>query len=1689
MSKALFLGISGLLATCAGAAEYVWLEGENPTARNLQVQGTASEKPQFLSGGMWLSVNLEAAQVETQCPPEGILLGYDFEAPKPGHYEVWNRIGFEFARSPFDWRMDQGEWQTIAPKELTTDLMEIGFWCEVAWIKMGEVDLTPGKHTLQIRLLPHPTGENGPPSPPKILYCSDALCLYPGIFRPNGKHPPEADWQTEADRQAAAQVFQVPAEAAAPGERRRVPLNGLWQVCRYDEQEVVDREGPTTTLPDAEEAFWMAIPVPGNKFEVKPELRLCHRLVYRTRVNVPAELAGQSFFLRFPSLNMIASVFVNGQFCGWTKAMFALWECDVTPAVRPGQVNEISVVIKDSYYAFSPQKSGKSCRLFFNTPVSWMGSQNFINQYFDFPIGSAEYAGAAGLLETPSLEVAGPVYTTDVFIKPSVKKRELALEVTVLNPDRGQAAPVTVQIANEVVPATGGPPEKTFAPRTITLPPGQPETLQISEPWTDPQLWWPDEPHLYHLVTQVTLNGQVVDVRRTPFGFREWEWHGRQFRINGVPWQFWADCTLNHGGRDPEAAIAQWRRSGQNMWRFWGRQFGGLDKQQALDLMDAQGIVVRRSGIFDGQGANYLHQLANGTALFDNWIVQLEAQVREERNHPSILLWSIENEITFINSRNLGLSATVEPQIARAARAVMALDPTRPVMVDGGNCLMDHSLPVNGVHYMESYWRDYPDEAYTLAKAYRAHEEAVLPTWGRCPWQLMPDRPIFMGESFYARGSPPSAYAQFGGEGCFEGWGPATRLGVGRLAKMLAEGYRWHGVAAHHFWLGSSETDLHYNSWQPVSVLCREWNWSFGGGTVVPRTLKVFNNTHRGGPVETTWELKVGGKKVASGSRTDRLAPGGTAEFRIAVAVPPVGKRTNGEFVLTCRRDGREVFREVKPVAVIVAGGPKPRLRKDQLVVLDPFGSVKARFAQRRIAFTEVTHGEEIPAGAKVVVIGKDALSPRQATDPRWLALAAAGARLLVLEQTTPLRFLAVPGDPSPTDYVGRVAFAENLDHPAFAGLDQPDFFTWSGDHVVYRNAYRKASRGALSLVQCDEQLGCSALAECPVNDGLMLLCQMVVGEKLATDPVAQRLFDNLVAYCAAYTPVRRKTAVVMDPASPAYKLLVASGLQFDPLSDVLAALSDGTHEILVFEATPENLKKLANHAAQVQAFTARGGWLMACGLTPAGLADFNRLVGVNHLLRPFELERVTFPPVRDPLTAGLTVRDVTLESGEQIFPWAGDKYLVDDEFTYLVDLEDIAPFAEFPGAPAGDSAAAKAAAAGWARNLVNGFTSADAWKLIYYLPTAHPQVTLTLPREEEIDRFSLVLNTHYAIATQVKLYFDADPVPVVLSTQPHGERQDFDLKPRRAKTLRIELAQFDQPGPTTGIDNLWIHVRRSEEWQRKVKPLLNIGGLVKYPMGRGGLILNQLNLRETEAVPENLQKKRTIFSTLLRNLHAVFAGGQVLTTAHLHFQPIPLHEQCNQYLTRDRGWFEGERDLAHLPHGEITLEGVRYVIRDFKTSPVPSCVMLAGPGARGHLPEEVQGLQVGTRADMLFFLHTFNRVADWQPRQPGDPPPVLFRYLVHYADGSTEEIPILYGEGVDHWISSQPMGLKSASVAWAAPFPGETSAEQAVVYQFPWTNPRPKVAIQSLDLAYGPEGNRFGTPVLLAVTAARQAP
>jgi len=125
------------------------------------------------------------------------------------------------------------------------------------------------------------------------------------------------------------------------------PSTSLWGrdeppgVRRWDEFEPADRTHPAPVLPDAAQLFWGAIPVPGDKSKLLPDLTFAHRLIYRTHLTVPVGNQRVTYFLHLPANNLITSVFVNGRFCGGAATMLVPWDCDVTAAAgayaaRPG---------------------------------------------------------------------------------------------------------------------------------------------------------------------------------------------------------------------------------------------------------------------------------------------------------------------------------------------------------------------------------------------------------------------------------------------------------------------------------------------------------------------------------------------------------------------------------------------------------------------------------------------------------------------------------------------------------------------------------------------------------------------------------------------------------------------------------------------------------------------------------------------------------------------------------------------------------------------------------------------------------------------------------------------------------------------------------------------------------------------------------------------------------------------------------------------------------------------------------------------------------------------------------------------------------------------------------------------------------------------------------------------------------
>jgi len=500
--------------------------------------------------------------------------------------------------------------------------------------------------------------------------------------------------------------------------------------------------------------------------------------------------------------------------------------------------------------------------------------------------------------------------------------------------------------------------------------------------------------------------------------------------------------------------------------------------------------------------------------------------------------------------------------------------------------------------------------------------------------------------------------------------------------------------------------------------------------------------------------------------------------------------------------------------------------------------------------------------------------------------LLTAGRTVIVLEQTEPLRGKDLPvagidvaGAPQKRRSVwaefadtggsaGSISFPVAIAHPVLKGLTERDFFTWAGDEENFLLSYATPATGVISIIQAGNALTLTPMMEIPVGQGSLLLSQMTIGRKLGVEPVADRLLHNILCWAAARSRAEPgRTLVLLDGDRKLGEFIGRTNVLSETVDTVQEAL---VGDVAVVRATPRTLDQLASARDEVHRFCRKGGWLMLVGVDQGGLEAFNRLVGFEHRMRTFGREAAGLAQRNDPLLLGLTDRDMRMTSDKVLAHWLRLTWISDRVFTTVVDGAEIAAFG---GAPP---------------NVTNGLTNEDFWRYIEYFSDFDPdgaQFELKFDRPETIAAIRIKPTAApYFFLKDVEFIFDGDAAnPVKFTCQQVEGTQDVEMEPRRAQSITVKLIDH-WPGEssknTVGIDLLEVYRKLPDE--PVIVLLTRPAGLVKYAIGRGGIVLNQLDYGEADIpagtrpkdIPNqiaNVTKKIGIYANLLRNMGSSF--------------------------------------------------------------------------------------------------------------------------------------------------------------------------------------------------------------------------
>ena len=603
---------------------------------------------------------------------------------------------------------------------------------------------------------------------------------------------------------------------------------------------------------------------------------------YATELDVRADWREKTVMLDFEGVYRDAVVLVNGDVAGHEENGYNGFTVVLDPFLRFGERNRITV----------EARAHRDSR--------W-------------------YSGA-GIYRPVHLIVADPVHIALDGIRvttPDIDRERAIVEIatTVENASRHTR---TMRVAWEVIAPGGGIVARADAP--VTVLPGEPATARVRVAVEDPALWHPDAPALHRVRASLADGETSVDADAVSFGIRRLQLDAaRGLRINGDAVLLRGACVHHDNGplgaATPDAAedrrVRLLKEAGFNALRSAHNPMSramleACDRHGMLVMDELADVWTRSKTAFDA-----------APSFPDRWRHDVAAMVAKDLNHPSVVMYSIGNEILELGTPHGGAWSR------RIAAEVRRLDPHRPItngingiianlprmteamaeleaadpntmMANMGEqmALMNASDPVSesieesaaaldvvGFNYADSRYRSdadrYPHRIIVGSETFPAHIDVM--------WSLVEELQHVIGDFTWT------------------GWDYLGEAGIGRVDYTDEPGYESTGTAGPFPFVTAECGDLDITGHRRTVSYYREIVY----GRRTDPFIAVHRPQHHGRPTATTpwsWDDTVA-------SWTWQAAPGSPVTVDVYADADEVELRLDGETVGLSRGGEESAFR------------------------------------------------------------------------------------------------------------------------------------------------------------------------------------------------------------------------------------------------------------------------------------------------------------------------------------------------------------------------------------------------------------------------------------------------------------------------------------------------------------------------------------------------------------------------------------------------------------------------------------------------------------------------------------------------------------------------------------------------------------------------------------------------------------
>ena len=641
-----------------------------------------------------------------------------------------------------------------------------------------------------------------------------------------------------------------------PGNNWDPEINFGWKFSKGDQSEAIN--------PDFDDSSWEQVDLPhdwaiygpfGDPTEAGNTGKLPWKGEgwYRKTFELPAEAEGKRLQFMFDGVMANPEVYLNGQLVGsWIYGYNSFW-IDASEAAK-------------------------------------FGAENVLTVHADTREHYSRWYPGAGIYRKISMRIVEPIHIPvwGIYITtPEIDDQKATVNATIEVANL-TSADSEIKIGISVISPAGN--EIILMDKEVAAKAGDNSSTELSFDIEDPDLWDIEHPDLYTLQVSLFNGNEEIHRESSTFGIRTFKWTADDgFHLNGRRVQLYGVNMHHDQGplgaafypRAMERQLEIMKEMGVNALRTSHNACA----PEVLDLCDRMGIIVFDE-LFDKYGPTAGVQCSTGEYVDNYAEAEVQNFVLRDRNHPSVFLWSIGNEIGEILTDKDGRAAE---HVANMVKYFKKYDDTRPTTMgchvpsasENGKKILD-ALETSGWNYGRRYnttRKAYPDMPITYSEsasafgtrgAYKLSPTRSKTDWGNdgdinaymltsAPWSDIPEHEFeYMRiDSFIA--------GEFVWTG-FDYLGEPTPYVPGRMFAQTEEG---HVARSSYFGivdLAGFPKDSYYNYrslWRQddnTVYLTPHWNWEGHEGENIPVVL--YTNGDEA-------ELFLNGKSVGKRKKID----------------------------------------------------------------------------------------------------------------------------------------------------------------------------------------------------------------------------------------------------------------------------------------------------------------------------------------------------------------------------------------------------------------------------------------------------------------------------------------------------------------------------------------------------------------------------------------------------------------------------------------------------------------------------------------------------------------------------------------------------------------------------------------------------------------------------------------------------